>query len=109
MRSSLISTACPLAGAVTLEVRDGRPFVNGVFVNGHGPYRFLIDTGANMNLIESDLAEKMSLIAHAGHPCGEDFRAAPFLAEHPEYGYLKPILRDMRSGPWTRFSAGEKP
>ncbi len=57
---------------------------------------------------DSDLAGKMSLIAHVGHPCGEDFLAAPFLAAHPEYSYLKPILKDMKSGPWTAFSAGEK-
>jgi hypothetical protein len=57
---------------------------------------------------DSDLAGKMSLVAHAGHPCGEDFLAAPFLAAHPEYGYLKPILKDMISGSWTAFSVGEK-
>jgi hypothetical protein len=57
---------------------------------------------------DSDLAGKMALVAHAGHPCGEDFLAAPFLAAHPEYDYLKPILKDMISGPWTAFSAGEK-
>ncbi|HEU5020345.1 MAG TPA: retropepsin-like aspartic protease [Bryobacteraceae bacterium] len=55
--------ACPLAGAVKLSIRDGRPFVKGVFVNGHGPYRFLIDTGANMNVIESDLAQKIGMSA----------------------------------------------
>ena len=57
---------------------------------------------------DSDLAEHLSLIARAGHPCGEDFLAAPFFAAHPEYGYLKPILKDMKAGPWTTFSAGEK-
>jgi hypothetical protein len=57
---------------------------------------------------DSDLAEHLSLIAHAGHPCGEDFLAAPFLAAHPEYDYLKPILKDMKSGPWTAFTAAEK-
>jgi hypothetical protein len=57
---------------------------------------------------DSDLAAKLALIAHAGHPCGEDFVAEPFLAEHPEYGYLKPILKDMKSGPWTTFAADEK-
>ncbi len=57
---------------------------------------------------DSDLAEHLSLIARAGHPCGEDFLAAPFFAAHPEYSYLKPILRDMKAGPWTTFSAGEK-
>lgn len=57
---------------------------------------------------DSDLAAKMTFIARAGHPCGEDFLAVPFLAGHPEYGYLKPILKDMKAGPWTTFMAGEK-
>ncbi len=57
---------------------------------------------------DSDMAGKMSLVAHAGHPCGDDFHAAAFLAAHAEYAYLKPILKDMPSGPWTRFEAGEK-
>ncbi len=57
---------------------------------------------------DSDLAGKMELIGRAGHPCGEDFLAAPFFEAHPEYGYLKPILKDMKSGPWTTFAAGEK-
>ncbi len=57
---------------------------------------------------DSAMAAKMTFIAHAGHPCGDDFKAAPFLAAHPEYSYLKPILKDMPSGPWTSFSAGEK-
>jgi hypothetical protein len=57
---------------------------------------------------DSGLAGKLSLIAHAGHPCGEDFLAAPFLAAHPEYGWLKPVLKDMKSGPWTEFAADEK-
>jgi hypothetical protein len=39
-----------------MRVEDGRPVVNGVFVNGRGPYRFLVDTGSNVNLIETDLA-----------------------------------------------------
>ena len=57
---------------------------------------------------DSDMAEKMALIAHAGHPCGDDFHAAEFLAAHPEYAYLKPVLKDMPAGPWTPFHAGEK-
>jgi hypothetical protein len=50
----------------------------------------------------------MSIISHAGHPCGEDFLAAPFLAAHAEYDWLKPILKDMKAGPWTQFASGEK-
>jgi hypothetical protein len=50
----------------------------------------------------------MELVAHAGHPCGDDFLVGPFLKAHPEYAYLKPILGDMKSGRWTVFRAGEK-
>ena len=57
---------------------------------------------------DSDMAGKMALVAHAGHPCGDDFHAAEFLTAHAEYAYLKPILKDMPSGPWTAFHAGEK-
>jgi hypothetical protein len=57
---------------------------------------------------DSDMAAKMSFVARAGHPCGEDFIAKPFLEAHPEYSWQTPILRDMKAGPWTTFSAGEK-
>jgi hypothetical protein len=57
---------------------------------------------------DSDMTEKMSFIAHAGHPCGEDFIAAPFLAAHPDYQWMSPILKDMKSGPWTVFAADEQ-
>ncbi|MBV8632207.1 MAG: peptidase C45 [Silvibacterium sp.] len=57
---------------------------------------------------DSDMAAKMSLVAHAGHPCGEDFLAKPFLAAHPEFAWEAGILKDMKAGPWTVFSAGEK-
>jgi hypothetical protein len=57
---------------------------------------------------DSDMAAHLSLIGRAGHPCGEDFLAAPFFAAHPQYSYLKPILKDMKAGPWTTFTVGEK-
>ena len=58
-------------------------------------------------VMDSDMAAKLSFIARAGHPCGEDFVAAPFLAAHPEFAWQKPILHDMKAGPWTTFAAGE--
>jgi len=57
---------------------------------------------------DSAMAEKMSFVARAGHPCGADFSAAEFLERHPEYSWQKPLLRDMKAGPWTVFTAGEK-
>src|SRR5580658_2942698 len=58
---SLLIAAIPLSCSVKLLIRDGRPFVDGVYVNGHGPYRFLLDTGTNMNLIETRLARKIGM------------------------------------------------
>jgi hypothetical protein len=57
---------------------------------------------------DSAMAAKMSFVARAGHPCGADFLAAEFLEHHPEYAWQKPLLRDMKAGPWTVFTAGEK-
>jgi hypothetical protein len=58
---SIIIAASPLPGAVKLQVRQGCPVVDGVYVNGHGPYRFLVDTGANINLIDAHLAQSIGL------------------------------------------------
>ncbi len=58
---------------------------------------------------DSRLAAHMSLVARAGHPCGEDFLAKPFLAKYPQYSWEAPLLRDMKAGPWTVFKAGQRP
>lgn len=58
---------------------------------------------------DASMAEKLQLVARAGHPCGADFLAKPFLAAHPEYAWQAPYLRDMRAGNWQEFRAGEKP
>ena len=54
------------------------------------------------------MAAKMSLRARAGHPCGQDFRAKEFLEKHPEHAWQRPVLRDMKAGPWNTFTAGQK-
>jgi hypothetical protein len=57
---------------------------------------------------DSTMAQNMSFVARAGHPCGEDFHAAEFLAAHPDYAWEKPVLRDMKAGPWTVFKSGQQ-
>jgi len=57
---------------------------------------------------DSAMTAKMSFVARAGHPCGADFLVADFLERHPEYAWQKPLLRDMKAGPWTVFTAGDK-
>jgi hypothetical protein len=58
-------------------------------------------------LTDAPMAQKMSMIVRAGHPCGKDFLAAPFFAAHPQFDWQKPILHDMKAGPWTAFRSGE--
>jgi len=55
----------------------------------------------------SAMAEKMELVAAAGHACGMDFKAAPHLQAHPAFNWEKDVLRDMDSQPWTEFEAAK--
>ena len=72
---------------------------------GNPPYA---PSGAVTGEVTDDaMAGRMSMIVRAGHPCGEDFIAAPFLAAHPEFDWQKPILHDMKAGPWTEFKSGQ--
>ena len=57
---------------------------------------------------DSQMAEAMSFAARMGHPCGQDFLVAPFLASHPEYSWQSPLLHDMKAGPWTTFRSGQR-
>jgi len=56
---------------------------------------------------DSRMAASMYFIARIGHPCGINFDAAKFLADHPEFSWESPVLRDMVAGPWTDFHIGE--
>jgi hypothetical protein len=57
---------------------------------------------------DATMAKKMAFVARAGHACGANFKAAEFLAAHPEYAWQKPVLTDMMAGPWTEFRSGER-
>ena len=60
----LLAAAAPCFSAtapVKLRIMGGRPVVENVFLNGHGPYRFLIDTGAQTNQVEAGLAKELGL------------------------------------------------
>ena len=55
--------AMPGGASSKLKVIDGRPVVETVFVNGHGPFRFLLDTGTTANHLDRKLAESIGLKA----------------------------------------------
>jgi hypothetical protein len=50
-------------------------------------------------------AEKMSFQAALGHACGLDFKAGPHLKKHPEFAWMKGLLRNMDARPWTTIAA----
>jgi hypothetical protein len=52
---------------------------------------------------DASLAERMTLWAQIGHQ-GSDFLAEPFLSAHPEYEWMRGLLKDMKAGPWSLFS-----
>ena len=49
------------AGAARIRILDGRPVVSGVYVNHHGPYQFLLDTGTTLNHLDPWLAKSIGL------------------------------------------------
>jgi hypothetical protein len=53
---------------------------------------------------DSAMAERMSLMAAVGHSCGINFKAAEYLAQHPQFNWQKAYLKDLDSHPWTEFS-----
>jgi len=93
---TVAENGCVLCGHVDRDSR-GAPWWN------EGPY---YPMGAVQGKVTTAaLAGKMKFWAHMGHPCGEDFIASAFLAQHQEYRWQEPYLRDMKAHPWTLFAA----
>jgi len=68
-----------------------------------GPYA---TAGAVQNkAADANMIAKMTFTAAAGHACGKNFKAVEHLNAHPEYGWQKPLQRDMDAYPWTVFGA----
>jgi hypothetical protein len=58
-------------------------------------------------VVDATLAKKMAFDARWGAACGQDFDAGKFLAAHPQFDWMKDVLRSRASEPWTEFTAGE--
>jgi Phospholipase B len=58
-------------------------------------------------VMDSRMAQTMEFVARIGHPCGINFDAAKFLADHPEFSWQSPVLQDMDAGPWSDFRIGQ--
>jgi hypothetical protein len=54
---------------------------------------------------DAAMGQRMEMEAALGHPCGLRFKAADYLKGYPQFAWQKGLLRDLPSGPWTRFAA----
>jgi hypothetical protein len=59
-------------------------------------------------VMDSKHAKAMSFSARWGAACGRPFDARAFLAKHPQFGWMKDILKSRPSQPWTTFTAGDR-
>jgi hypothetical protein len=61
----------------------------------------------NAKAADSAMIAHLSFYARSGRPCGQDFKAASFLATHPRYDWQKPLLTDMDGNPWAFFHGND--
>jgi hypothetical protein len=54
-------------------------------------------------VVDSRMAEGMMFAARWGSGCGTAFEAGTFLERHPQFGWMKEILRSRPSYRWTSF------
>ena len=88
------ASRCVIAGRVDTDPKgcpewDWPPYFPGGTVQG--------------KVTTAELAKDLKFWAHMGNPSGEDFIAAPFFAQHPEYNWESKYLHDMKAYPWTLF------
>lgn len=56
---------------------------------------------------DGEAMARFAFSARSGLPCGEPFRAKPFLAAHPEFAWQRPLLHDLEGHPWSEFKFGD--
>jgi hypothetical protein len=84
-----------LCGHVDLSPRGMKPWQD-----EFGPAGAVQSKAADARMIRA-----MEMEAAMGHACGLHFRAEEHLKKYPQYGWMKPLLRDLPAQPWTRFRA----
>lgn len=58
-------------------------------------------------VVDSKLAKEMAFSARWGSACGTPFDADSFLAEHPQFDWMKGLLKSRPGQPWTVFRAAK--
>ena len=58
-------------------------------------------------VVDATLAKKMAFAARWGAACGRPFDAPQFLTRHPQFDWMRGVLKSRPSEPWVIFQAGE--
>lgn len=70
------------------------------------PIPYFITGAVDGKVVNSDLAKHMMFYGRFGSSCGMPFSAKEFIANHPEYEYLRPWLRDFPKYDWQKIGNG---
>jgi Phospholipase B len=69
--------------------------------SGGWPDAYATAGSVQNKVADAALAAQLKFSAAAGHACGTDFSASRHLQQHPELGWERPELRDLKAYPWT--------
>lgn len=58
-------------------------------------------------VVDATMAQHMSFAARWGTACGRPFDAHQYLTAHPQFDWMKDILKSRPSESWTEFHSGE--
>jgi hypothetical protein len=58
-------------------------------------------------VVNSAMAKNMTFEARWGSSCGMPFDAKKFLSDHPQFSWMKALIKDRPDQPWTVFNSGE--
>jgi len=84
-----------LCGHIDLSLRGLKPWQD-----EYGPAGV-----AQSKIADAAMVKAMTLEAGMGHTCGIGFSAAGHLKAHPQFDWMKPLLKDIPTEPWTTFTA----
>lgn len=94
---SLAANGADAESLVRLRIKNGCRIIVPVSVNGHGPYNFLLDTGAAISMVGVNIAQKLGLHAVARVRLGTFTGASTLLLAPVESITVGPeSLRDMK-------------
>jgi predicted aspartyl protease len=81
-------TIVPAATDTPLELAGNHPVIQ-VMIDGKGPYRFLVDTGASHSVIDSSLAEELGLKSRGEMRMGDPMNPDAIVAQQVELPSLE--------------------